>query len=70
MFAVSIMVLDAFLTEGVLIDFVPWPAVLPVETRSVVFLFGLVLLGAVAHAVWWILGYWWRRRICRQDTAS
>jgi hypothetical protein len=61
-FAFVVLLLDAFLLRSILIESVPWPALMPPATRSVVFLFSLVGFGALAHAGGWTLVYLWRIR--------
>ena len=61
-FAFTVLLLDGFLLRGVLVASIPWPAAMPPATRAVVFLFSLVVAGALAHAGWWTLVYLWRRR--------
>lgn len=62
LFAFAVLLIDSFGFRRILISSLPWPDVLPAQTRPALFVLVLVLAGAAAHVLWWTCCYYWQRR--------
>ena len=68
-FAFAVLMIDSFAFRRILISSLLWPDVVPPQARPALLLLLLILIGAVAHVVWWTGCHYWRRyrRLSRSD---